>query len=242
MISFTFIHPANYIEAGILVGVLFPLLFFTKSFMLFFLGLHVSILLLWQIRNLKRYNFGDVKEYLAPLDGKVCEIKHNTSCPYLDGVWKCISIKGGIGDSVLQYAPIEGAIVQEQLITTKNIIFPGQIKWLDWMIYHRSLLLVELKDMVNQTRCLVETFAPNHLPKMRSIQSVGITFPVNRASVIGTTRGLDNLLGNVLSNLYIPVHTDIQVQVGQTVVAGETVIARELDRILLSDESIHAKN
>jgi len=233
MISFNFIHPVNYLEALVLFGLILPITLLVKSFFLVFLSLHLILLMLWQMRHLKRHSFGDVKAYLAPLDGKVVDIKLNTSCPYVDGVWRCISIQSQIGGSVLQYAPIDGMVIQEKLVTNTNILFPD-VEWLHWLTDKSTTLIVELKDMVNQVHCVVETQAPNY-PGHRSMKLVGLTLPVTRASVIGTNRGM-NLLGNITTHLYIPVTTSVKVQVGQKMIAGETVIARELDQVLLSDE------
>lgn len=240
MLNIINLFKYNYLEISLpLVLTIFT--FFNRFFYTSLILLHVTLFTLWKFHNRSKFFKEDPKNYLSPVEGVVKNIKTEVSCPYLEGSWKCISIETGIWDPVMQYSPISGSIVSIKSLEVNEDLswfLYGQTKILDFFydvlgkFICKSVLVTEINDLIQKTHCIIETTV-NYVPRKKIfglidiIRRIKYSGPIERARPIGTC---PLSLGHY-TNVYFPLDCQIEVQIGQSTIAGETVIARQVPQL-----------
>lgn len=158
----------------------------------------------------------DAQAILSPADGKVLEVvKETAEVPAGTGIiaGHRITIRTGLADAQLQRSPLGGRIVD-------NFLIPGLFRSMEDAALvrrdnERREITIEAEDgsrilMVqigtNTARQLVCRFGPG--------KYLAAGAPIGMARIGGVT------------DLFLPADATVQVSPGQTVLAGETVLAR----------------
>lgn len=227
------IHTKNYID--IAVGSALTLIGWIISPSLGFITTHLTGLILWYVRDPKRYFARCDRSYLSPVDGTISEIVPNSMCPYADGEWMKVVIKTSSFDSHIQYAPLEGNLLRHEIITEltqvhlSDLLGPklASMMKLDFSIpirfTSRTSIISQIHNPRSNGHCIVETVTDHYkfnlLPGLSKVSHNGFTDQVSRLGVghFG--------LHWFHTNIYLDHNSEPQVELGQTVVGGETTIA-----------------
>lgn len=228
MLGFIPMHIKNYLESGVYIA-LTILFLFVKPF-LGFISLHLLGLALWSLRSRARPFISSNKHYLSPIDGKVVEI--NRSCIRDGGECIKICIQTDLTDSHIQYAPIPGDIVKNELLTNHSNLELAQINLKSpFEVIFESKLVTEILNQKNHIRCAVETIVkpvlPAILPVLETIE-YSSSF-IDQGNNIGIWHFTP--FASVLTYVYLDLGSEVEVEIGNTVVGGQTVLAFKGPRV-----------
>ena len=247
----TLIHTYNYID--LIIPCLILLVSTLISPLFFFIGLHLFLFIVWSLRQKNRYHKQDSRNYLSPVDGIVTEIKHEATFNDLEGIWKCVQISTHITDSHIQYSPIGGSIISTQQI--ENEILSPYFDWMDSRIsgvlrvilsgfMQEGTIITEINNIANQSHCIVQTSVECRLKWIDIVNYIFTKFSLaSHTKCVGALRrimgsreidegsamavlGLGGVFGKMITRVYVPIDVELKVQVGQTMIAAETVIAQ----------------
>jgi len=153
---------------------------------------------------------------LAPADGTVLEVvTGDASAPAgsdIDAAHR-ITIRTGLADAQLQRSPVSGRIVD-------NFLIPGLFRSMDDVALarrdnERREITIEAED---GTRFLIVQIGTN------TARQLVCRFGPGKFLAAGAPLGMARIGG--VTDLYLPGDARIAVSPGQTVLAGETVLAR----------------
>lgn len=247
------IHTYNYVDLIIPSAILIACVFISP--LLFVIGLHFFLFVIWSLRQKSRHHKPDPRNYLSPVDGIVVDIKQEATLPHLEGIWKCVQISTYSTDSHIQYSPISGSIISTQEIENDisfsylNWMHPGIAKVFKTVLsgfMQEGILVTEINNIVNQSHCIVQTSVECRLKWIDICNYLLTQFNLannTKYSCAGALRrimtngtidegvaiavlGLGGVCGKMTTWVYIPINVDLKVQVGQTVIAAETAIAQ----------------
>ena len=190
--------------------------------------LHVCILTLWYLRDVKRYFARNNQVYLSPVDGIVTDINQNCLLDGYKGIeWHKISIQTRFFDSHILYAPISGEVIDSNLSRDVNKVdifqflkekvgiktdrsFKVSISW-------NNVFRISIVDLKNNNICILE-HSLNHFKGLSIIESTSVEQ--------GGKMGVGHLGAlNVITDIYMPrANSKISIMVGQTVVGSETAL------------------
>lgn len=216
----------NYFEAGIISLIL--LLTGLKYRSILIINIQLFVLLWWYLRDVKRHFTKNNQVYFSPVDGIVRDVTDLCVLPgYKDTEWKRITIETGFFDSHIQYAPISGEVVSQDLhrerrdfdffeFLREKFSFNASISFKLPVSYNTSLRTVIL-DQKTKNTCVVEQTS-------RHIFGTSGIAPklVDQGGKIGVGH-ISSVC--VTTEVYIPLDAKVHVLVGQTMVGSETVLA-----------------
>lgn len=220
MLRFPF-HPKNYLELGI-YSVLNLIVLILNPFAGFVL-LHFVAFIFWSLRNNQRIFIGSHKNYLSPVDGTVVEIHKSDLRNGVEYVKLCIETS--LIDSHAQISPISGNIINQEFVDSKSNLELSQIKFKSQFEFvFQNSLTTEISDTRHNLRCIVETVVKTVIPAVFPMlaKTENDTQFIDQGGSIATWHF--NPFASMLTYIYLEAGTDLQVQIGQTVIAGQTVV------------------
>jgi len=158
----------------------------------------------------------DAAAILSPADGTVLAVQSgDAAAPAGTGVeaGHRITIRTGLADAQLQRSPLAGRIVD-------NFLIPGLFRSMDDEALarrdnERREITIEAED---GTRILMVQIGSN------TARQLVCRFGPGKYLAAGAPLGMARIGG--VTDLYLPAEASILVMVGQTVLAGETMLAR----------------
>ncbi len=193
-----------------------------SSFILLPLGFFGLGLMLWLAHTLRvpdRRMLAGRTQIIAPADGVIIDLQQDIFPPHQDGAKDIaamrITILTRLTDAQLQTSPINGYI-------TDNLLMPGMFnRWGDDPADWQNARLVNERREIRITDEAGRTVVLVQMGSYTARQLV-CHLPEGKFVKAGDALGMARIGG--VCDLFIPLHSQCQIEVGMHVLAGETVI------------------